>query len=147
VTQWLAEPDNQEALYVISRLAVGALAPEEEPILSELFPRYVEMAQESKVAVGTDAAEAFGFAGDSDLLTLIIVPVLFQVISALLIKHSLARIAELRRASRESEQIVSREEVQRQVEKELTPVVRSGTQRRQVGESINKALMSYFERD
>jgi hypothetical protein len=146
VTSWIADPDNQEALYAICRQAVGELAPEEEPILSELFPRYVELAQEGEVTIGAETSEAFGFAGDSDLVTLIIIPVLFQIVSALLIKHSLARIAELKRANREeSEQIVNQEEIGRQVEKGLGSTVRNPSLRRQVGRSAANALMGYVE--
>jgi hypothetical protein len=148
MNSWLTDTGNQASFYTICRSAVTEVAPEEEPILEELFPRFVELTETGDVKVGTHTSEAFGFAGDSELVTIIIIPVLFQVVSALLVKYGLARIAELKRADlEESEHNVTSEEIRYQVEQELGSTVRNPSQRRQIAKTATNSLIDYLERE
>lgn len=93
---WLADPANQAALYEICEQVMFTIGPEELPILPEIFDDYVAAAQQAEVTVTGNADEAFGLSGNSELMTLVILPLIVNLISGLLSASGVIAIRQLR---------------------------------------------------
>lgn len=96
--EWLADEDNQHALYAICWEMIARYAPEEEPILEEVFPQYIKLAEQSETAPGTTPESAFAFSGEGDLLVLVVLPAITTLLGSLLASHSAARFSEIKEA-------------------------------------------------
>jgi hypothetical protein len=93
--EWLADEDNQHALYSVCKEMIIRYAPEEEPILEEIFPEYIILAKQGDISIGTTTEESFSFAGQAELLVLIILPAFTTLLGALLANYSSKRLAEI----------------------------------------------------
>jgi hypothetical protein len=117
---WLSDPENQESLFDLCHRSIKIIAPDELPILDEVFPKYIALAQKGEVKTGTDASRAFGFAGEGQLIVLIIVPVLVEILAALLVEQSRDRISELKLANDSaSEKPTMVKEFEKQIDERL----------------------------
>lgn len=94
--KWLEHQENQKLLYQLSREAVQAVAPYEIYLLDEVFPAYVELAQEGEVDAEEQLRREFAIAGADDLLIVCIIPALAMTLGLLLTARAWERISELR---------------------------------------------------
>ena len=83
---WLADQENQEVIYAICASVIAEIAPDELVILEEIFPTYVEVAQEGEVVIEElGYSKAFAFGGDgTELVTLVLIPFFINFINSLL---------------------------------------------------------------
>ncbi len=113
--EWLADPQNQDDFYTLCRAVVVRAAPQEELLLQEIYPKYIELAIEGETASGAEPEQAFGFGDDAHLLILVLLPAAATFIGALLASQSLKRVAELRRLHKKK----TAEELEQLVDKHL----------------------------
>lgn len=94
--QWLAEAENTDHIYAISKQVVETLDPYELIFFDEIFPRYVELAQKGNVRTAKQAAKEFSLVGDEVLLTFIILQALIRVLELLLEKNNSTKVVDIR---------------------------------------------------
>lgn len=95
ISTWLADEENIAALYTISKQVVEKLAPIETVIFDELFEGYLEAARQGAIEVGAKPDEAFTL-GSDDLITLIVIPLVANILSNLLSDYGVSKIKEWR---------------------------------------------------
>ncbi|SRR5690554_3407023 len=146
VFSWIAEPDNQTTLHRLSKQAVEQIAPEELPFFEELFPRYVQVAQESEVTTAKQDKAAFQFAGEGELLSLVILPALVAILTALLVKRGAGRLSELQDADRgqNGPSLSARDQIQTEIERVLLANISSRSLREQLSDSLSTILTNYL---
>lgn len=144
---WLSDAQNQSVLYALSRRAVEEVAPEELPFLEERFPDYVELVGQHGVAV-EGADDAFGFAGEEELLTVIIVPALAATLAALLIKKGTGRLADLRDVEQEGLQsrAAEKEQLAAELDEKVGRRVPGGVSRQQLLMLLATIVADYLAR-
>lgn len=143
---WLSHPTNQEILLRICRQSIEEIAPEEAQILDEIFPKYIALRQEGEVRTGTEASKAFGFAGEGELITLVILPVLVELLAALLVKQSRERIDELKLTGEAgAEQDVAVDEIEEKIDGQLQRDRRHPSLRRRIAEPLARTFVEQVE--
>lgn len=139
---WLSYPSNQEMLLRICQQSIQEIAPEEALMLEEIFLRFISLRRQGEVRTGTEASKAFGFSGDGELITLIILPVLVELLAALLIKQSRERIDELKVTDKAgADQAVTVDEIAESLDEQLQRDRRNPTLRKRITRPVTNALV------
>lgn len=140
MNEWLQQPENVEVFHRICRSSVAELAPEEMPLFEEVFERYVALSAEQSVAIGAGEDDPFGFSGEAELFTLVIIPTAALLLGALLARRGSGRVSEIKDA-------MSAEEMRQTMEDRMRAKSTSRTLRSRRARPTVDVVMEQIEKE
>lgn len=81
--EWLADEENQVAVYSVVRRMLDEWQPDEVDFLDGVYENYIELAQEGDVSLDSKQ-QSFGFAGSQEFVTLWLLPIVVNIASSLI---------------------------------------------------------------
>lgn len=138
--KWLEHQENQELLYQLSRGAIQTVAPYEIYLLDEVFPAYIELAQEGEVDAEEQLRREFAIAGAEELLIVCIIPALAMTLGLLLTARAWERISELRGGEAEEGTRLDQREISSALDQSLSHFSFSPQLRTQLREALLRII-------
>lgn len=93
---WLAQTENQLVLQNMGEAILDSLAPHEIAVFREVFPSYIELAQQGEVKTVKESARAFSMSAPEHFLLIIVIHTLIALSSQLLWQQRKSKLHDLK---------------------------------------------------
>jgi hypothetical protein len=140
--QFLTIPENRECVRIISQQILTKLRPGEISLSEGLIDPLMNMYADGKKVTLTKSDKAGGFGG-SDLMVMILVPIVINVLSNLLTEYGKNKMGELKEQRKKS-----RKDVIREGTSHIIMEIRPFTTKKETNllmEAIDDAVEQYLE--
>jgi hypothetical protein len=148
-TKFLDKPENREAARIVSQRVLAEVEPKELEISAGLIDPLLDMSAQGKV-ITTDTSDQPGGFGGSDLMVLVVVPIVVTVLGNLLTELGKIGVEELKekikqRKDAEDLILVASSDVEAIVSRAKS--TRGARKSKELTQALNKTLLEYLEVD